>query len=378
MKVLAIDPIDPAVEQTPSQADRLVGQRADEPAFDRRPQASRRQVLTRSIAAAAALSSVALGGCSLLRPATVTGPRADQALPATTGIPGRLVDIGPTLDWSPLTRRRVRVWLPQGYDRSTDRYRVIYMHDGQALFEPSDSLDRNAWDVDRTLACLIAQNDVFPTLVVAIDNATIDRAREFTPQAPLMALGEPLRKIIPRVGTAGSTDLRSDAYVAMLVNRIKPRVDREFRTRPGRDDTVVMGSSLGGLISLYALCQQPQIFGTAACLSTHWPITTNATLLAPLIDSRVELIAESFRSWLREKLPRPGAHRFYFDHGTVELDSLYPPHQLKVDALMRELGYRSQVDWTTRRFPGAAHNETAWRARLDVPMRFVLREARVA
>jgi enterochelin esterase-like enzyme len=270
----------------------------------------------------------------------------------------------------------VRVWLPPGYDTSTERYRVLYMNDGQALFEPSDAPDRNAWDVDRTLACLVAQSDVLPTLVVAIDNGEIDRAREFTPQAAIAALGEPLRRIIPRAGTGGATDSLSDPYVAVLVNRIKPRVDREFRTRPGRDDTVIMGSSTGGLMALYALCQQPQIFGAAACLSTHWPVTSNPQLLSPVVDARVAVIAEAMRVWLRDRLPRPGNHRFYFDHGTEGLDALYQSHQVKVDALMRSLGYRHHVDWTTRRFAGAAHNEQAWRERLDVPLRFVLREAR--
>jgi enterochelin esterase-like enzyme len=328
----------------------------------------------RALALGSVASTASLIGCSLfpraIAPATLP-PR-----PPTTGVPGTLVDIGPKIDFGPLQRRRVRVWLPPGYAGSMQRYSVLYAHDGQALIEPSDSLANVAWDVDRMLASLMAMNDIWPTVLVAIDNGLQDRAREFTPELPLASIGEPLRQAVPRPGNGLATDLLSERYLAVLVNRIKPMVDREFRTRPGREDTAMIGSSMGGLISLYGLCRYPQIFGSAACLSTHWPVTTNAQLLTPAVDARVETVAEAFRSWLRDRLPNPGNHRFYFDHGTQGLDSLYPAHQAKVDAIFRERGYRMHVDWTTRRFPNTGHDERFWKARLSVPLSFLLRDAR--
>ena len=82
--------------------------------------------------------------------------------------------------------------------------------------------------------------------------------------------------------------------------------------------------------------------------------------------------------WLRAELPAPGAHRFYFDFGTATLDALYPPHQARMDAVMRERGYTEGQDWITRRFEGAEHNEAAWKARLDMPLRFLLGTTRDA
>jgi enterochelin esterase-like enzyme len=76
---------------------------------------------------------------------------------------------------------------------------------------------------------------------------------------------------------------------------------------------------------------------------------------------------------LREHLPAAGAHRLYFDHGTQGLDGLYGPHQQKVDALLAAKGYRPGIDWTTREFPGAPHDESAWRERLATPLTFLLR-----
>ncbi len=133
------------------------------------------------------------------------------------------------------------------------------------------------------------------------------------------------------------------------------------------------------VISLYALCRYPQVFGAAGCLSTHWILTTHYAEFARSFtagtepDPRVDAMASAYRDWLREHLPAAGAHRLYFDHGTVELDSLYPRHQRAVDQIVAARGYRRDIDWVTREFAGAPHNEGAWRARLDIPLQFLLR-----
>jgi predicted alpha/beta superfamily hydrolase len=116
-----------------------------------------------------------------------------------------------------------------------------------------------------------------------------------------------------------------------------------------------MGSSMGGLISLYALAEYPRVFGGVGAVSTHWPAGEGIVI-----------------DWLATQLPRAGAHRVYFDFGTATLDAQYPPYQARMDALMPGLGYRTGRDWLTRRFEGAEHNEAAWKARLDVPLRFLL------
>lgn len=116
-----------------------------------------------------------------------------------------------------------------------------------------------------------------------------------------------------------------------------------------------MGSSMGGLISLYAVNEYPDVFGAAACLSTHWPAVEGVVL-----------------PYLHDHLPAPGRHRFYFDHGTTTIDVLYSPIQRQVDDLMAAAGYRPGHDWLTRVFPGARHFESDWRARVHVPLTFLL------
>ncbi len=132
-------------------------------------------------------------------------------------------------------------------------------------------------------------------------------------------------------------------------------VDAAYRTRPEREHTFIMGSSMGGLISLYALCEYPDVFGGAGCLSTHWPAVKSAIL-----------------PYLHDHLPTPGRHKLYFDYGTAGLDAAYEPYQRTVDALMQEHGYTPGYDWLTRQFPGADHNEAAWQARVHIPLTFLM------
>ena len=117
-----------------------------------------------------------------------------------------------------------------------------------------------------------------------------------------------------------------------------------------------MGSSMGGLISAYAVMEFPHVFGGAGCVSTHWPIAGG--------------IVEDY---VATHVPAPGRHRFYFDYGTEAIDAQYEPHQQRVDAAMRARGYRPGVDMVSHRYLGAAHNEAAWRDRIEVPLVFLLR-----
>jgi pimeloyl-ACP methyl ester carboxylesterase len=134
-----------------------------------------------------------------------------------------------------------------------------------------------------------------------------------------------------------------------------------------------MGSSMGGLISLYALASYPAVFGAAGALSTHWPLTTSPEILTKGPGPEVDACGTPFIDWLAGHLPRAGAHRLYFDHGSAGLDSLYAPFQDRVDALLPTLGYRRGRDWESRVFAGADHNQAAWRARLEIPLSFLLR-----
>lgn len=255
--------------------------------------------------------------------------------------------------------RNVDVWLPPSYGEDPQRrYPVLYMHDGQNLFDPSLSYTGTDWDVDGAMTRLIDAGAIREAIVVGVWNTPL-RFAEYMPKAPIP--GEIVGSGIEGRPIGRRDDVRSDDYLRFLVEELKPFIDARYRTLPGRDETAVMGSSMGGLISLYAAARHPQVFGGVGAVSTHWPACDGC-----MID------------WLRAELPAPGAHRFYFDFGTATLDALYPPHQARMDAVMRERGYTEGQDWITRRFEGAEHNEAAWKARLDMPLRFLLGTTRDA
>jgi predicted alpha/beta superfamily hydrolase len=249
--------------------------------------------------------------------------------------------------------RRVDVWLPPGYreDRSA-RYPVIYMHDGQNLFDDSLAGYGVEWGIDEAMGTLIAEGRVRPAIIVGVWN-TDKRFGEYFPQQALTQ--GPVAYGIGGRGSVTQAALNADGYLRYLVEELKPAIDSVYRTRRGPEHTFVMGSSMGALISAYALARYPQVFGGAACVSTHWPAGDGAAI-----------------PWFAANLPRAGTHRLYFDYGTTELDSLLPPLQARMDTALAALGYVQGRDWMTRRFEGAKHHESAWRARVDVPLTFLL------
>jgi predicted alpha/beta superfamily hydrolase len=249
--------------------------------------------------------------------------------------------------------RNVDVWLPPGYAAHPHRrYPVVYMHDGQNLFDPQLSYTGVDWGIDETMTRLIAARRVREAIVVGIWN-TPRRLQEYMPLAPVQ--GESLPVGVDGFPPLARSDITSDAYLRFLVEELKPFIDATYRTRPGRRDTVVVGSSMGGLVSLYAAAQYPQVFGGVGALSTHWPVGEGVAV-----------------DWLGAHLPDPRTHRIYYDFGTATLDAQYAPYQQRMDALMRAHGYREGRDWITRRIEGAEHSERAWRARVDVPLEFLL------
>jgi enterochelin esterase-like enzyme len=156
--------------------------------------------------------------------------------------------------------------------------------------------------------------------------------------------------------------INSDNYLKFLVKELKPFIDQQFSTYRDKQHTFVAGSSMGGLISMYALCEYPNVFGGAACLSTHWP---------GIFTMEGNPIPQAFINYLDKNLPSLRSHKIYFDYGDQTLDALYPPLQHQVDVLMKTKPY-STTNWMTRFFPGQDHSEKSWRSRLDVPLLFLL------
>lgn len=160
--------------------------------------------------------------------------------------------------------RPIDVWLPPGYSAGR-RYAVLYMHDGQGLFDARVTWNHTAWNVHLALNRLMQAGAVQDTIVVGIPNNGIYRYSEYFPEKFLPLLPDAVRQDYVKLAQRGRP--LADAYLRFIVEELKPAVDRRFATRTDAASTFIMGSSMGGLISLYALCEYPQVFGGAAALS---------------------------------------------------------------------------------------------------------------
>ena len=279
---------------------------------------------------------------------------------------GRIVDLG-VLGSRFSDPRRVVVWLPAGYSATTAPSAVLYMHDGQNLFDKATAGYGMEWGIDETLDRLIRERKVRPTIVVGIWN-TPKRLREYVPSKAFDRLPP---QYMDRVrGLYGGAPL-SDNYLRFIVRELKPLIDRRFNVARGRADTVIMGSSMGALISLYAIDEYPQVFGAAGMMSTHWPLFQPEPG-KPLSDADVDTVARAFEAYLRTDLASPASHRLYFDHGSETLDAHYAGYQQRVDTVLAAEGYRQGRNILSREFPGQAHNELSWASRVEVPLRFLL------
>ncbi len=247
--------------------------------------------------------------------------------------------------------RHVDVWLPPTYHASHEHYPVCYMHDGQNLFADADSGSGLSWAADAAMQRLIDGGITRGAIIVGIWHSTT-RTQDYMPARPFHSFPTVERE---RIVAHMNGEPKSDAYLRFLVDELKPVIDATYRTQSDRANTFILGSSMGGLISLYALTEYPQVFGGAGCISTHWPIGGDL-----LVDA------------LAAQLPPPGNHRIYFDYGDQELDAQYPPFQQRMDRHMQAAGYTHGHDWLTMPFPGTGHHERYWRDRVDLPLTFLL------
>jgi predicted alpha/beta superfamily hydrolase len=254
-----------------------------------------------------------------------------------------------------VAQRNVDVWLPPRYHQTETRsFPVVYMHDGQNLFDPKTSFLGVDWGIDGAMGRLIAEGRVREAIVVGIWN-TPKRVQEYLPERPF------------EMSTRARIEARlrfwrwvfgrpiSNNYLKFILEELKPFVDHGYRALSDQRNTFVMGSSMGGLVSLYALCEYPHVFAGAGCLSTHWPAVRGVMV-----------------GYLERALPRAGHHKLYFDYGTRTLDARYERYQEQVDRVVRAKGYTQGTDWMTLKFEGAEHGERAWRERVHRPLEFLL------
>jgi enterochelin esterase-like enzyme len=258
-----------------------------------------------------------------------------------------------------VSARNVDVWLPPGYD-AKDRCAVVYMHDGQMLFDGRITWNKTAWNMAETAAALMREGKIPQTLIVGIWSIGSTRQSEYFPEKALPFVPRGLRDKFVRSDLSGKP--QADNYLRFIVEELKPAIDARYATLPDRAHTTVMGSSMGGIISLYAICEYPAVFGGAGCLSTGWIATLPKNATFPLATF----------VYLQGHLPDPGTHRIYFDQGTATLDALFGEAQAFADLVVRDRGY-SDKNFMSRIYPGADHSEISWAKRVAIPLEFLER-----
>lgn len=278
--------------------------------------------------------------------------------------------------------RDVDVWLPQDYTPDST-YSVLYMHDGQMLFDTTHTWNHQEWGVDEVMHELASRGKIEPTIVVGIHNIPTHRHSDYFPQKPMDYFStEDMQTIISEAHAEDQyhfgQGLQADAYLRFIVEELKPYIDSAFATHTDANNTYIAGSSMGGLISWYAVCEYPEVFGAAACISTHWVGTRPNDKQDKNEHSRV---SKAFFDYLSTHLPSADAHRFYFDYGTETLDQYYPTYAEDVEKIFSEHGYALHSDghnhrtnFVQIRFEGADHSEISWQRRLHIPLSFLLQK----
>lgn len=255
-----------------------------------------------------------------------------------------------------LPEQRLTIWLPPGYDLAKRRYPVVYMHDAQNLFDPAKSGFNKVWAADKAMLAVMANGKVAPHIIVGIWAPGAARYRQYLPRDVYLAAPASLRA---QMDVASAGPVVSDAYLAWLSGPLKHWVDTSFRTQPAREDTTVIGSSMGGLMSCYAFLERPDIFGKAGCVSSHWPAISPRA-----VGAEDPAMTSIWDQWFAAHLGAPSGRRLWMDHGTETLDAYYAPYQQAVDARVAASGWQKGIDWESRVYPKAAHEENSWAARL--------------
>jgi len=241
-------------------------------------------------------------------------------------------DVRPTS--ATIAPRPLFVYLPPDYAKSKQRYPVVYLHDGQNVWDDeSCCFGHGGWFLNR----LMDENTSIPrAILVGIPNSSARRTE--------YGLGDNIVALQP------------SPYLRYLVEVVKPAIDKNFRTKPGREYTSLMGSSMGGMISIYGGYAYPEVFGNVAALSTSFWIP----------DARGQSLLDVVKTHGR------GKFRLYVDSGTAGDQQDGAPLTREFAELARKSGWKDGVDFMHFEDVGAFHNERAWRQRAWRPLMFVL------
>jgi predicted alpha/beta superfamily hydrolase len=247
----------------------------------------------------------------------------DGTIKNTVGQITGTVKYHPNFKGENLLDRDIIVWLPPNYKINLkERYDVLYMHDGQNLFDPKTSSFGVDWRVDETVDSLITAKKIKPHIIVGIYN-TKDRSADYLPAA------------------------KGQDYMKFIVHQLKPFIDQNYRTNPGKNNTSVGGSSMGGIISFALAWEYPEVFSKAICMSPAFKI------------SQIDYVKEVENYNGKKK-----NIKLYIDNGGIGLEEQLQPG---IDDMLNALdlkGYKKEVDYLWILDKNAKHFEAEWAKRM--------------
>ncbi|MFM6945973.1 MAG: alpha/beta hydrolase [Flavobacteriales bacterium] len=262
--------------------------------------------------------------------------------------------------------RMIDVFIPKECEGKKG-LKTLYMHDGQMLFDSTQTWNKQEWGVDELFLNKLGRYFHPQFIVVGIHNDPPNRYAEFFPQRVADYMPQSYRDKL--LAAQWNGELKADAYLNWIEEILVPFIEQTYQTSHKTKDRMVLGSSMGGLISLYALCEKPKLFGAAACLSIHTPMIN----FGMFDEGMVEALVIPFNIYLEQELKADKKHRLYIDRGTETLDSYYGPYHERLLNTLALVGY----DPMNPRFleavvTGAGHDERSWANRLEIPILFML------
>ncbi|MBN1998856.1 histidine kinase [candidate division KSB1 bacterium] len=258
----------------------------------------------------------------------ITNWKDEFIKPVKRGVTGKVV-VHKNFAGNGLLLRDIIVWLPPDYEKQQDkRYPVLYMHDGQNMFDPKTSFTGVDWGMDETADSLIRKGEIYPIIIAGIAN-TKNRSTEYLPSDTC------------------------HSYMELVVKRIKPFIDSTYRTLPGPEFTATGGSSAGGLVAFMLAWEYPHVFSKAACLSPAFKVRH--------IDYVIPVQNDS--SGLKNIA-------LYIDNGGKGVDELLAPGIEEMRRVLEDKGYHV-IFYSD---PEADHNEDAWGRRVWRPLKLFFKK----
>ncbi|MEO1398994.1 MAG: alpha/beta hydrolase-fold protein [Pseudomonadota bacterium] len=248
--------------------------------------------------------------------------------------------------------RNVTVWLPPGYEdpqNADKRYPVVYMTDGENLFDPRIANTGIDWGVDEAMMAGVEAGLFEPAIIVSTWS-TAQRLYDYSPWH------------------------NGPNYGRFITKELKPRMDQTYRTLTGRENTFAMGSSMGGLLAMHLVTQHADVFSACGCVSTHVPLSERVVevVMGAGDGSEADPTPYISRDIASGALVPAQNVRYFFDYGTQGLDAEYGPVHEEIRTHFASAGMVEGEGFLVLRYPGADHNEASWRARVGDQLLWLL------